>query len=436
MMDGQEAISVVQAQEDYLNSSSSDQGSCPEQKMLPLVNSQVSSSAESVFTILNDFENYLFIPEYQRDSDQWANDKKSRFIESILNNLTVPSFIYARCQSGDDDGLVQNEVVDGQQRILLLQDFRNNNFRLLQSKDVDYIANNAIYYEGKTYDELPDIFKRIFDSYKISIIYLPESIEDSVRFETFRRLNQTPNTLSSQDIRLSQFPYAKISMFLRVAGIFNLSKYGSQRMLKYAQENNIEWPWIHYDQKVQTYWYNWWKNKKSNLGQKPSEMVLWYIVGLYHRKINNLLNNSKHLANELNMAFMDNIDNVADIVLSQMSYEENNELKILCSLSDMQDNYFPKFVELFTFFIQNYPSSFNVQRARFIAFIFSGLVNYNINLLQDYHINMIDRFISSPRETSADLGIVYPETKGRWFGKKGLYNQIINIHRIIDKIME
>lgn len=43
----------------------------------PLVTSQVTSSAESICTILNSFnKNNVCIPEYQRDSDQWSDGKK------------------------------------------------------------------------------------------------------------------------------------------------------------------------------------------------------------------------------------------------------------------------------------------------------------------------------------------------------------------------
>ena len=38
--------------------------------------------------------NELFIPDYQRDSEQWDYRKQSLFIESLLNNLTIPAFFF------------------------------------------------------------------------------------------------------------------------------------------------------------------------------------------------------------------------------------------------------------------------------------------------------------------------------------------------------
>ena len=36
----------------------------------------------------------VYIPGYQRDSEQWDDRKQSLFIESLLNNLTIPAFFF------------------------------------------------------------------------------------------------------------------------------------------------------------------------------------------------------------------------------------------------------------------------------------------------------------------------------------------------------
>ena len=148
-----------------------------------------------------------------------------------------------------------------------------------------------------------------------------------------------------------------------------------------------------------------------------------------------MLKNSAHLAGELKMNFLDNIENVADIVFAQLNYEEYKGLKLLCSIDELEGDLFPNFVRWFKFFHHQYPSTFNVQKNRLIAFMFAALYRYNPSLLQEYHINMLDKFLSRPRDTSAELGITYPETKGKWNSSKGLYNQIKGIHKIIDTIM-
>ncbi len=401
----------------------------------PLVTSQVTSSAESICTILNSFnKNNVCIPEYQRDSDQWSDEKKSLFIDSILNNLTVPSFIFAlHTRSKSNSWSKKSEVVDGQQRIILLNDFFQNRFRLLPSRDLNYISPNALHYAGKTYEEQSEMFKEIFQNYKVTIIYLPEDMNETVKLETFRRLNEQPDTLSAQDIRLSQYSYTQISNYIRICGIYDIEKQGSRRMLDYARNYNLNWPWKNHD--ALQGWVKWWKNKKTSIGQKASEMVLWYIIGIYYFEINNILSDRTHLAKNLNMPFIDGIDNVADITLAQLNFEEKSGMSTLCTVSELINDIFPKFMEWHEFFYNNFPSTFNVQKYRLISFVFSALYQYNTISLQEKHINLLDRLITKPRETSTELGINYPETKGRWNSNKGLFKQIESIHMMVDKIL-
>jgi hypothetical protein len=403
----------------------------------PLVTSQVTSSAESISTILKSFDKKnVCIPEYQRDSDQWSDQKKSYFMDSIFNNLTVPSFIYAhhpkKC-SQSNLWFNKMEVVDGQQRINLLYDFYQDRFKMVHSKDMNYLSPNAIHYTNKLYSKLPEMFQEIFENYKITIIYLPESMIESVKLETFRRLNQQPYTLSAQDIRLSQYSSSKISNFIRICGISDFNKLGSKRMLEYAKSYDLEWPWMKH--KAQQGWSQWWERKKSSIGQKASEMTLWYIIGLYHVEMNDILLDRNHLAKNLGMTFIDGIENVADIALAQLNFEEENNMSSLCSLDKLKNDIFPKFMEWHDFFYRNFPSTFNVQRTRLISFVFSALYKYHPISLQDYHINLLERLLTKPRETSVELGIAYPETKGKWNSNKGLFKQIESIHLMVDKIM-
>jgi uncharacterized protein with ParB-like and HNH nuclease domain len=75
----------------------------------PLVNSKPSSESSNIETIFNRLQSgRIVIPDYQRDAGQWDPRKESLFIESILNNLTVPASFFA----DGADGKI--EVVDGQ----------------------------------------------------------------------------------------------------------------------------------------------------------------------------------------------------------------------------------------------------------------------------------------------------------------------------------
>ena len=59
----------------------------------PLIAESSTSEPMQVEAAMNDLrDGLLTIPTYQRDADQWDDGMKSLFIESIINNLTVPAF--------------------------------------------------------------------------------------------------------------------------------------------------------------------------------------------------------------------------------------------------------------------------------------------------------------------------------------------------------
>ena len=61
----------------------------------PLVQDKTKAQNESIKTIVGKLDdNEVYIPDYHRDSEQWDYRKQSLFIESLLNNLTIPAFFF------------------------------------------------------------------------------------------------------------------------------------------------------------------------------------------------------------------------------------------------------------------------------------------------------------------------------------------------------
>jgi hypothetical protein len=59
---------------------------------------------------MNDLRDKIVrIPDYQRDSDQWAEPTKSLLVESVINNLSIPAFFF---EVSVDAGVEKNEVID------------------------------------------------------------------------------------------------------------------------------------------------------------------------------------------------------------------------------------------------------------------------------------------------------------------------------------
>ena len=85
-------------------------------------------------------------PDFQRHSDIWKDDVKSRLIESIIIRIPLPAFYIDG--TNEDNWL----VVDGLQRLSALKQFMiksNNNLRLT---GLEYLGEEL---NNKSYEELP-----------------------------------------------------------------------------------------------------------------------------------------------------------------------------------------------------------------------------------------------------------------------------------------
>lgn len=136
----------------------------------------------------------FIIPKFQRRF-VWSQKHASRFIESLLMGLPIPSiFLYKQNKTN------KHLVIDGQQRLRTLQSYYKGligekKFRLIGVMDP---------WNNKTYDELdPSDQLKIDDSIIHATIFQqdhPEDHTDSIYF-VFERINSGGIRLSSQEIR-------------------------------------------------------------------------------------------------------------------------------------------------------------------------------------------------------------------------------------------
>lgn len=129
-------------------------------------------------------------PEYQR-SPVWSIKQKQLLIDTILRDLDIPKF-YLRELNNEK---FEFEVVDGQQRLRAIWEFRKNKYRV--AKDADAVDSDEI--ADLHYDELSEDLKDAFDSYSLDIIILKDSTLDEVE-EMFVRL-QNGSTLKAAEKR-------------------------------------------------------------------------------------------------------------------------------------------------------------------------------------------------------------------------------------------
>lgn len=88
----------------------------------PLVRGRTTSASPNVSSVMDEMNagNY-YVPDYQRDSEQWDLPKRSLFMESLINNLTIPPLIVYP----EDDpvrGIERHQIIDGQQRLTTIHD--------------------------------------------------------------------------------------------------------------------------------------------------------------------------------------------------------------------------------------------------------------------------------------------------------------------------
>lgn len=139
----------------------------------------------------------LVKPELQRKYI-WEKPEASRFIESILLGLPVPSIFLA--QSGS-----QKLIVDGYQRIMTVYDYMRGIFS--KDKKVFKLSNSDqinARWRNKAFSELSTDDQRKIKSTTIHAIIFeqkkPEN-DDTSLYQIFERINTSGRTLTPQEIR-------------------------------------------------------------------------------------------------------------------------------------------------------------------------------------------------------------------------------------------
>lgn len=138
----------------------------------------------------------IVVPKFQRGY-VWSLKEASRFIESLLLGLPVPSIFLSR-----EKGTQQLLVIDGQQRLLTLRYFYEGLWPITRKEFA--LKGVTSKFEGETYKSLPqDDRRRLNDSIIHAIVIRQEqpSDDDSSIYHIFERLNTSGVSLTPQEIR-------------------------------------------------------------------------------------------------------------------------------------------------------------------------------------------------------------------------------------------
>jgi hypothetical protein len=155
-------------------------------------------------------------PNFQR-GEVWGELKKVKLIDSILRDWHVPPIHVVEIKESG-----QQDVLDGQQRLVAIRDFVNGKFAI--DGRIEPFNNEIIKLDTLTYELLPDVWKRKFDKFTIRVYSITDYLP-SEPGELFYRLNQ-PTNLTSAEQRNAFYGPAReqVKLIVEQFNILGLSK--------------------------------------------------------------------------------------------------------------------------------------------------------------------------------------------------------------------
>lgn len=143
------------------------------------------------------------IPAYQRD-DTWEDERKSRFIESLLMGLPIPFLFFWEKNDG------KLEVVDGSQRLRTISQFLN-------SEHVIGDLTQLTELEGLRFRDLPASRQLKIKNRSIRGIILNEHADEQARFDIFERINTGSKIANKAEVRRGALAGPFLDMVIKLA---------------------------------------------------------------------------------------------------------------------------------------------------------------------------------------------------------------------------
>ncbi len=127
------------------------------------------------------------VPPYQR-AYTWEEDRKSRFIESLLLGLPIPFLFFWEMPDG------KLEIVDGSQRLRTIAEFVRGDLRLGELDSLTALS-------GFKFSDLPESRRRKIYNRSIRGIVLNEHADEQARFDMFERINTGSKVANKAEVR-------------------------------------------------------------------------------------------------------------------------------------------------------------------------------------------------------------------------------------------
>lgn len=126
-------------------------------------------------------------PDFQRRY-VWTKKAASKFIESLLINIPIPTIFVSTTKEGIWD------VVDGQQRLTAITQFLNNELQLTGLETLTELNRSK-------YEDLDEKTKKLLNNRTLSVVIIDNDSSEEIKFDIFMRINQGSVKLNEQELR-------------------------------------------------------------------------------------------------------------------------------------------------------------------------------------------------------------------------------------------
>lgn len=156
----------------------------------------------------------------QRKPDQWTDEAKSGLAATVIKGEDVDSIKICEQIISSTEFILW--LIDGLQRLTVLEEFRNNVFKMGKSLEMPFVYYQkeneegnleTVEYDlrGKYFSDLPEELQDEFDSYSIEVVKHLDCTDEEVAYHIGRYNRQTSMNANQKNI----LPMYKVAMFVK-----------------------------------------------------------------------------------------------------------------------------------------------------------------------------------------------------------------------------
>lgn len=220
------------------------------------------------------------VPDYQREFT-WEEERKWRFVESILMGLPIPFFFF-----WEDPETGKLEIVDGSQRLRTIEEFLGDELELGALDKLPAL-------DGFKFSDLPEARQRKIKNRSIRGIVLSEHTDAEARIDLFDRINTGSKVANPTEVRRGALRGPFMDMIIELAkdDVFVELAPVSEKQLKQREREELVTRFFAYGDGLEDY----------------ADNVSPFLFS-YTRKMNKTLTEQPDLANEYRSRFFSTME--------------------------------------------------------------------------------------------------------------------------------